>query len=49
MNAKSLPALWQEIMQNGDAFLDAEGQIQGWTHEGMVAIQRRPASTGLPI
>lgn len=38
MSAKSLAALWQDTMRNGDAFLDAEGQIQGWKLDGLVAI-----------
>jgi hypothetical protein len=45
MNAKSLPALWHDIMQHGDAFLDEAGQIQGWKLDAMVAIndvRRRP-------
>ena len=29
MSARSLAALWHDIMQNGDAFLDNEGQVQG--------------------
>ena len=54
MSAKSLLALWQEIMQNGDAFLDKEGQIQGWKLDGMVAIndvRRRPVFRyeGVPL
>jgi hypothetical protein len=54
MSAKSLLALWQEIMQNGDAFLDEEGQIQGWKLDGMVAIndvRRRPVFRyeGVPL
>ena len=45
MSARSLAALWHDIMQNGDAFLDNEGQVQGWTLDGLVAVndvRRRP-------
>jgi hypothetical protein len=54
MSAKSLLALWQDIMHNGDAFLDAEGQIQGWKLDGLVAIndvRRRPVFRyeGIPV
>lgn len=54
MSAKSLAALWQDIMHNGDAFLDAEGQIQGWKLDGLVAIndvRRRPVFRyeGIPL
>jgi hypothetical protein len=38
MSARSLAGLWHDIMQNGDAFLDKEGQVQGWTLEGLVAV-----------